>query len=81
MLSHEALGSHWFVSGLAHSLISTKKSGDKRRNSSNYGLMAGDNALEDGLPAINKQRRKQILLYVCILHYVSFEANFILLFC
>lgn len=41
-------------------------------------LIAGDNALEDGLPAINKQRQKQILLYFRILYYVSFEANFIL---
>ena len=41
-------------------------------------LMAADNALEDGLPAINKQRQKQILLYFRILYYVSFEANFIL---
>ena len=34
---------HWYL----------QWSQDKRRNSSNYGIMAGDKALEDGLPAIN----------------------------
>lgn len=43
--------------------------------------MAEDNAQEDRLPAINKQRQKQILLYFCILYYASFEANIILFYC